>query len=549
MPPRRAPSDGPNRARPQPVRPRSPTSPAALAALGTRARTILASPPMPSVPPTSPRPRPRPRIVVTVPPYANDEPEEAEPEPTTAGSTVLVSAPHLDRHPSTSSVALSNPIPKPPNPISRPSRPHLNDHASLVSSVGAESSAGPSRWFSFALPKFNSATPAPALSSPVDEERDHDGGKKFHWPFMAGLGASLGGGPTAAQLETVAQRLAERHRDEHEDDHDGQDRLDEEMEAGQVVPGSRARSPSNRSAHSLPLRMTSPSNVNIDESAVEDEYADDRPPASPEVGPGLALTRHNSLAQPTAPTSPAEEGPSPFTATPYNPVRHDTFTAAHSKTPGWASPWSPSRLFPGSSFVSSPTGKRRKKKKGDDEKRWDSLPGAPDRTYRDTGHTRDRSWGGGNIWDQHHTTVYTRAGTPGQMSEGGEFALDGRVSSMSRSTESTTNPLSNIKGKKMSVGSTQVQAVANQPQKRSKWMNFLLYQVYVPLLFRLLNLSLTTSTLALAIHRLIGQAWVSRQRPPEAENAALVPRLRSDVAPFFLYVAAPVRLPVALAWR
>lgn len=54
--------------------------------------------------------------------------------------------------------------------------------------------------------------------------------------------------------------------------------------------------------------------------------------------------------------------------------------------------------------------------------------GAPDRTYRDTGHTRDRSWGGGNLWDQHHTTVYTRSGTPGQMSEGGEFALDGRVS-------------------------------------------------------------------------------------------------------------------------
>ncbi|KAG9104134.1 hypothetical protein FRC07_009841 [Ceratobasidium sp. 392] len=439
MAPRRAPSDGPNRARPMPSRPRSPTSPASLAGLGTRARTILASPPMPPVPPTSPRPRPRPRVVVTVPPYAADEPD---PAPHT-GSTVMVSAPELTRQPSNASMTPSNPI----------VRSHLTDHASLVSSVAAESSAGPSRWFSFALPKFatHGNTPAPAPASPLDEERDHDGGKKFHWPFMAGLGASLGGGPTAAQLEKVAQRLEER------------------------------------------------------------------------------LGTPISPSDPTR--SPIDSAPSPFTTslgTPYNPVRHDTFTSAHSKTPGWASPWSPARLFPGASFVTSPSGRRKKRRKGEEEKRWDDLPGAPDRTYRDKGHTRDRSWGGGIMWDQHHTTVYTRAGTPGQMSEGAEYAMDGRVSrrvsssvphlhssdveyghrgSMSRSTHSTSGP-PNIKGKKLSVGSTQLQAVANQPPKRSVWFNFLLYQVYVPLLFRLLNISLTTSTLALAIHvRQVEKTW------------------------------------------
>ncbi|KAG8735201.1 hypothetical protein FRC10_010883 [Ceratobasidium sp. 414] len=432
----------------------------------------------------------------------------------------------------------------PSNPIIRP---HLNDHASLVSSVAPESSAGPSRWFSFALPKLgtHASTPAPAPASPVDEERDHDGGKKFHWPFMAGLGASLGGGPTAAQLEKVAQQLEARHAEQERDSGGGGEGEGEVMEAGETLrvasPGSRARSPSNRSAQSLPLRMTSPSNPNIDESALTDDDDDDRP-ASPEAGPSLgpALTRHNTLQSPVSPSdptqSPIEAAPSPFTTslgTPYNPVRHDTFTAAHSKTPGWASPWSPARLFPGASFVTSPTGRRKKKRKGDDEKRWDDLPGAPDRTYRDTGHTRDRSWGGGAIWDQHHTTVYTRSGTPGQMSEGGEFAMDGRSNSryrgsMSRSTHSTSGP---PKGKKLSVGSTHVQAVAGQ-QKRSKWMNFLLYQVYVPLLFRLLNLSLTTSTLALAIHvRLVEKKWhilgsigSSPPRPleSEAENAALL---------------------------
>ncbi|KAG9084822.1 hypothetical protein FS749_004924, partial [Ceratobasidium sp. UAMH 11750] len=427
MAPRRAPSEGTNRARPAPSsRPRAPTSPASLAALGTRARTILASPQLPPAPPTSPRPRTRPRVVVTVPPYAADEPD---PAPTTA-STVLVAAPVLTRQPSNISATPSNPI----------IRPHLNDHASLVSSVAPESSAGPSRWFSFALPKLgtqthaSASTPAPAPASPLDEERDHDGGKKFHWPFMAGLGASLGGGPTAAQLEKVAQQLEARHAEQERDSQD------EEMDAGETLgvasPGSRARSPSNRSVQSLPLRMTSPSNPNIDESALTDDE-DDRP-ASPEAGPSLGppLTRHNTLQSPVSPSdptqSPIEAAPSPVTTslgTPYNPVRHDTFTAAHSKTPGWASPWSPARLFPGASFVTSPTGRRKKKRKGEDEKRWDDLPGAPDRTYRDKGHTRDRSWGGGAIWDQHHTTVYTRSGTPGQMSEGGEFALDGRVSS------------------------------------------------------------------------------------------------------------------------
>lgn len=214
-------------------------------------------------------------------------------------------------------------------------------------------------------------TPA-APASPLDEERDHDGGKKFHWPFMAGLGASLGGGPTAAQLETVAQRLAERD--------DGEEEQDEEMAEAGPSHVSRAQSPSNRSAQSLPLRMTSPSNAHMEESAMADEYEDDRPPASPEVGPGpsLALTRHNSLAQPTVPSSPIEDAPSPFTTslgTPYNPVRHDNFTSAHSKTPGWASPWSPARLFPGASFVTSPTGRRKKKRRGEEEKRWDDLPG------------------------------------------------------------------------------------------------------------------------------------------------------------------------------
>ncbi|KAG8718313.1 hypothetical protein FRC09_012841 [Ceratobasidium sp. 395] len=431
MAPRRAPSDGPNRARPTPSRPRSPTSPASLAAgLGTRARTILASPPMPPVPPTSPRPRARPRVVVTVPPYATDEPD---PAPRT-GSTVLVSAPELTRQPSNISATPSNPI----------IRPHLTDHASLVSSVAPETSAGPSRWFSFALPKFAShtASPEPAPASPLDEERDHDGGKKFHWPFMAGLGASLGGGPTAAQLEKVAQRLAqereEAHDDEEEEEHeDARGEMDATLRVGS--PGSRARSPSNRSVQSLPPRMASLSNPNIDESARTDDeeqpYDDhhDRRTASPEAGPssivGPPLTRHNTLVSPTSPSdptgSPAQVAPSPFT--PYNPVRHDTFTAAHSKTPGWASPWSPARLFPGASFVSSPTGRRKNKRRGqEEEKRWDDLPGAPDRTYRDKGHTRDRSWGGGAMWDSHHTTVYTRAGTPGQMSEGGEFALDGR---------------------------------------------------------------------------------------------------------------------------
>ncbi|KAG8780494.1 hypothetical protein FRC12_022957, partial [Ceratobasidium sp. 428] len=495
-----------------PSRPRSPTSPASLAAgLGTRARTILASPPMPPVPPTSPRPRARPRVVVTVPPYATDEPD---PAPRT-GSTVLVSAPELTRQPSNISATPSNPI----------IRPHLTDHASLVSSVAPETSAGPSRWFSFALPKFAShtASPEPAPASPLDEERDHDGGKKFHWPFMAGLGASLGGGPTAAQLEKVAQRLAQEregeHDEEEEEHEDGRGEMDATLRVGS--PGSRARSPSNRSVQSLPPRMASLSNPNIDESALTDDeeqpYDDhhDRRTASPEAGPssivGPPLTRHNTLVSPTSPSdptgSPTQVAPSPFT--PYNPVRHDTFTAAHSKTPGWASPWSPARLFPGASFVSSPTGRRKNKRRGQqEEKRWDDLPGAPDRTYRDKGHTRDRSWGGGAMWDSHHTTVYTRAGTPGQMSEGGEFALDGRVSrgSMSRSTHSTSGPPNNNKGKKLSVGSAHIQAIVQQ--KRSKWMNFLLYQVYVPLLFRLLNLSLTTSTLALAIHvRQVEKRW------------------------------------------
>lgn len=65
---------------------------------------------------------------------------------------------------------------------------------------------------------------------------------------------------------------------------------------------------------------------------------------------------------------------------------------------------------------------------------------------------------------------------------------------MSRSTHSTSNPLPNVKGKKLSVGSAQAQSSANQPQKRSKWMNFLLYQVYVPLvrifIFRIYALEL-----------------------------------------------------------
>jgi hypothetical protein len=314
----------------------------------------------------------RPQLIHLSAAYATDEPD---PAPST-GSTVLVAAPELTRQPSTTSATPSVIV-----------RPHLTDHASLVSSVGAESSSGPSRWFAFALPKFttaanttaaNSLTAAPV--SPLDEERDHDGGKKFHWPFMAGLGASLGGGPTAAQLEKVAQRLEARYEEDEERDQDG------DVETGVTGTGTgdetlvgpssasafdRARSPSNRSAQSLPLRMPTPLN--------DMDMADDRPPS-----PSPALARQNTLQQ-----SPIDQQlsaptpipvPSPFTTTtPYNPVRHDNFTAPHSRTPGWASPWSPARLFPGSS-ASSPAGRRKKRKgKGDrreDEKRWDDLPGA-----------------------------------------------------------------------------------------------------------------------------------------------------------------------------
>lgn len=330
MAPRRSPSDAPtNRAR-------SPTG----GSLASRARTILQPPP----PPTPLQRPPRPRVVVvprecvglcqtplTVAAYAADEPE---PEPVPA---VYVSAPELSRQPSASPA---------------PSIHRITDHASLVSSTA--SAPGPSRWFAFALPRWGSE-PSAAPVSPVDEERDHDGGKKFHWPFMAGLG-SLGSGPTAAQLENLAQQL-ERHDNEQEhqvDDH-------------QVRRSA--------STHSLPPRL-SPS--------------------------------------PTLPSSPVANVPSPF-ATPMAP--RDTFTIAHSKTPGWASPWNPARLFPGSVVV-SPTGKKRRRgKRADDEKRWDGVPGAPDRTYRDTFHTRDRSWGG----SMH--PAHVRAGTPGQMSE-----EDGRVS-------------------------------------------------------------------------------------------------------------------------
>ncbi|KAG8706431.1 hypothetical protein FRC11_008234 [Ceratobasidium sp. 423] len=156
--------------------------------------------------------------------------------------------------------------------------------------------------------------------------------------------------------------------------------------------------------------------------------------------------------------------------------RHDMFTVAQSKTPGWASPWNPARLFPGS-VASSPAGRKRKRgKRGerDDEKKWDGVPGAPDRTYRDNFHSRDRSWGG-SAWapvSPQDIPMQIHVPTP----EGGE---DGRVSSMSRSTHST-NPLDR---KKASTGppGTPAQTLVVPVQRRSKWMNFLLYQVYVPL--------------------------------------------------------------------
>lgn len=188
----------------------------------------------------------------------------------------------------------------------------------------------------------------------MDEERDHDGGKKFHWPFMAGLGASLGGGPTAAQLEKVAQRLEARHEegDEEEDEHAVADDEEEGEDTDGTLVG-RAKSPSNRSAQSLPLRMISPSSS--------------RPPTPPRFSLSPAPTPH---VPPTPIAAP----------TPYDPVRQDTFTVAQSKTPGWASPWSPARLFPGSSTVSpARRGGRRKKRRGKDgdgdEKRWEGVPG------------------------------------------------------------------------------------------------------------------------------------------------------------------------------
>ncbi|KAL5631753.1 hypothetical protein ACGC1H_007305 [Rhizoctonia solani] len=381
-------------------RPRSPTSPASLA---SRARGILVPPP----PPSSPRVRPqRPRVVV-IPPYAADEPDpEPEPLPT------HVSAPELIRQPS--------PVP------SMRTRPHLTDHASLVSST-TESN----KWFSFALPRWGASAHEPQREE--EEEKDHDGGRKFHWPFMAGLGSS-GSGPTAAQLENLAQRLEERTEEEPR----------------------RSRSLSSRSVQSLPPRMSSPS-------------------------PSLVLP---------PPVPQQDTVPSPMTP------NLDMFTVAQSKTPGWASPWNPARLFPGSA-TSSPVGRKRRGKRGfrEDEKRWEGLPGAPDRTYRDNFHSRDRSWGG-TAWEPAVQSIpmQVRASTP----EG----EDGRVSSwdtsMSRSTHST-NPLER---KKVSTGpGTPAQTlVAPVLQRRSKWMNFLLYQVYVPLLFRLLNISLTSSTLALAVH-------------------------------------------------
>ncbi|KAJ1304260.1 hypothetical protein OPQ81_005421 [Rhizoctonia solani] len=408
-------------------RPRSPTSPASLA---SRARTMLVPPP----PPSSPRVRPqRPRVVV-IPPYAADEPDP-EPMPT------HVSAPELFRQPS---------------PAPSVHAAHLTDHASLVSSTGAEST----RWFSFALPRWGASHQPPQREE--EEEKDHDGGRKFHWPFMAGLG-NLGSGPTAAQLENLAQRLEEREeqeerereeREEYEQGHEHEQEQDREEEDEEHQP-RRSRSLSSRSVQSLPPRMSSPS-------------------------PSLVLS-------PPEPIPQQDAVPSPMTP------RHDMFTVAQSKTPGWASPWNPARLFPGSA-VSSPAGKRKRGKRGirEDEKRWEGVPGAPDRTYRDNFHSRDRSWGG-TAWEPvvQSIPMQVRAPTP----EGGE---DGRVSSMSRSTHST-NPLER---KKLSTGpGTPAQTlVVPVLQRRSKWMNFLLYQIYVPLLFRLLNISLTSSTLALAIH-------------------------------------------------
>ncbi|CAE6466239.1 unnamed protein product [Rhizoctonia solani] len=402
----------PKRAETSRSRPRSPTSPASLA---SRARTMLVPPP----PPSSPRTRPqRPRVVV-IPPYATEEPDP-EPIPT------HVSAPELIRQPS--------PVPS--------VRPHLTDHASLVSSTGGEST----KWFSFALPRWGASSHEPQRGErEEEEEKDHDGGRKFHWPFMAGLG-NLGSGPTAAQLENLAQRLEER-RPEHEEE-------EEEHEEEEPEGPRRSRSLSSRSVQSLPPRMSSPS-----------------PSFAPE------------------PIPQQDAVPSPMTP------RHDMFTVAHSKTPGWASPWNPARLFPGS-VASSPVGRKRKRGKrgfAEDEKRWEGLPeGAPDRTYRDNFHSRDRSWGG-TAWDPTVQSIPMRVRAP--TPEGGE---DGRVSSMSRSTHST-NPLDK---KKASTGpGTPAQTLITPVlQRRSKWMNFLLYQVYVPLLFRLLNISLTSSTLALAVH-------------------------------------------------
>lgn len=171
---------------------------------------------------------------------------------------------------------------------------------------------------------------------------------------MAGLGASLGGGPTAAQLEKVAQRLEARHEEgeEDEDEHAVADDEEEERDTDGTLVG-RAKSPSNRSAQSLPLRMPLP--------------APSRSPSPPRLRSSPAPTPH-------VPATPID-APSP-----YDPVRQDTFTVAHSKTPGWASPWSPARLFPVSSAV-SPTrrGGRRKKRRGrdgdGDEKRWEGVPG------------------------------------------------------------------------------------------------------------------------------------------------------------------------------